>query len=535
MKSLMKTTLTIILLALTTMAVADPVAPTPINNFTEDNTINLTANDGVQLDANLFQPIDRGKAAKHPVIIFVNSWGFNKEEYTPQAKIFAADGYIVLSISARGWGKSGGVVDVAGPQDVADVENAIDWVGQHVPNADMNKIGMAGISYGAGITLLTAAQDPRIKAVAAMSGWANLNDSLYGEQSFSTIWGNLLITDGKLKGNLDGSLPQMVKDFEHHENVDTAVQWAQMRSANTHMAGLNRKGLAIDLSNNFEDRIFRSNYMLSFYENLKGPKHMDLNQGMHAAPDFQGMTQPNSLIWQHAHMWFDHYLKGQKSGATQLPSLMMQVRNTKQYESFANWPSTNVHQQQYYLSPRVLIKRGSLQTRPEVIPASNTIKFGKFAGVSSGIPIISMRKQTTKGIPITTNVDLIRPDVAIGYRTPVLKQAEAIRGNPQVTVWVTPKNPQWQLVAYLYDVGPRGKAALISQAPVAHYNDTVGKAIKVTFPLRSVAYNVPAGHQIELALATHDVLYSGVPQTDFSVKIDYGMFKQSRLTLPLEA
>ena len=58
----------------------------------------------------------------------------------------------------------------------------IDWILANT-SADPARIGSAGVSYGAGISLIASAFDPRIRAVAAMSGWTDLVDSLYGDQT----------------------------------------------------------------------------------------------------------------------------------------------------------------------------------------------------------------------------------------------------------------------------------------------------------------------------------------------------------------
>lgn len=48
-------------------------------------------------------------------------------------------------------------------------------------NADPDRIGSSGISYGGGISLLAAAFDSRIKSVVSMSCWIDLEQSLLGQ------------------------------------------------------------------------------------------------------------------------------------------------------------------------------------------------------------------------------------------------------------------------------------------------------------------------------------------------------------------
>ena len=73
--------------------------------YTTDDDIEITADDGITLAANIFVP--NGLEGLAPAVIFINSWGLNEYEYLQQAADLAEKGYIVLSYSSRGWGESG--------------------------------------------------------------------------------------------------------------------------------------------------------------------------------------------------------------------------------------------------------------------------------------------------------------------------------------------------------------------------------------------------------------------------------------------
>ena len=103
--------------------------------------------DGTGLTAELTQPSTPGP---HPAIVFIDSWATPDFEYLVQARQFAADGYIVLEYDPRGFYGSGGTIDVAGPQDVADVSSVISWLLANTA-ANPAEIGVGGISYGAGL------------------------------------------------------------------------------------------------------------------------------------------------------------------------------------------------------------------------------------------------------------------------------------------------------------------------------------------------------------------------------------------------
>lgn len=68
--------------------------------YTTYDDIEITADDGITLAANIFVP--NGLEGLAPAVIFINSWGLNEYEYLQQAADLAEKGYIFLSYSSRG-------------------------------------------------------------------------------------------------------------------------------------------------------------------------------------------------------------------------------------------------------------------------------------------------------------------------------------------------------------------------------------------------------------------------------------------------
>ena len=120
----------------------------------------IYSDDGTPIAANTMTPTTPAGPNGYPTIIFVNSWVIDEHEYLVQAAQFAKKGYQVLSYSARGWGCSGGLVNVTGEDDMMDVTAVLDWL-QLNTDADMDNIGISGISYGSGMALMGVAHDTR--------------------------------------------------------------------------------------------------------------------------------------------------------------------------------------------------------------------------------------------------------------------------------------------------------------------------------------------------------------------------------------
>ena len=155
----------------------------------------IVCGDGTELAAIVVQPDGPGR---FPLLVMPSSWAVNDVEYVAAAVRLARLDYVVVSYTSRGFWNSGGEIDIAGSATVGDVSTVIAWAIDRYPVSDM--IGAVGISYGAGTSLLAAAVDDRIKAVAAMSTWASLAAALVPNGALSTQAAHLLVWAGDVTG-----------------------------------------------------------------------------------------------------------------------------------------------------------------------------------------------------------------------------------------------------------------------------------------------------------------------------------------------
>lgn len=82
-----------------------------------------------------------------------------------------AHGLSVFMFDFRGRGESGGTRSSEGDREQWDTLGAIDYVaGRGIP---IERIGLLGFSLGAGVSILVAAQEPRIPAVVSDSGFSD--------------------------------------------------------------------------------------------------------------------------------------------------------------------------------------------------------------------------------------------------------------------------------------------------------------------------------------------------------------------------
>lgn len=199
----------------------------------------LSLDNSTNINGILFVPHTTTKE-KLPAIIFINSWIMNKYEYVIQAQQFAEEGYVVLSYSARGWGKSDGYVNVAGPDDMADFEAVMNWMIKNTPT-DPERIGVSGISYGGGISLLALIHFPQIRTAAVMSAWANLYDAFYKQETPRAVWGGILVGTGYLTGRMDPMIRQLYESLLKNEHIPELTEWARGRSAMNYLDDINHR------------------------------------------------------------------------------------------------------------------------------------------------------------------------------------------------------------------------------------------------------------------------------------------------------
>jgi fermentation-respiration switch protein FrsA (DUF1100 family) len=121
----------------------------------------------------LYIPTDYKEGTRIPAIIVVGSWITVKEQMaSTYAKKLASEGFVTLVFDFRGYGESGGEPrQVESPQrKIEDIKNAVTLL-QSLPLVDPNRIGGLGVCAGSGYMSWAAAEDKRIKVLAAIAPW----------------------------------------------------------------------------------------------------------------------------------------------------------------------------------------------------------------------------------------------------------------------------------------------------------------------------------------------------------------------------
>ncbi|MFE6822528.1 alpha/beta fold hydrolase [Streptomyces sp. NPDC057690] len=452
--------------------------------------VDIAGDGGTVLKANVVTPSGADGSRRHPLIVLPTSWGFPQVEYLAQAQRLADSGYVVLSYNVRGFWQSGGEIDVAGPHDVVDAAKVVDWALANTPS-DPGHIGMAGVSYGAGISLLAAAHDPRVRAVASLSGWGDLIDSIYSGRTQHVQAAAVLDTAGTVTGRHSAESREVFSAFYSSDlsKEKDIVAWGQKRSPATYLDQLNKNGAAIMMAGAWGDTIFPPNQSAAFYERLTGPKRLELRPGDHATAELPGLFGVPNDVWTDTERWFDHYLKGEDNGVDREQPVRLKSRSTSGYEGYPDWKSVNA-------------------TRKKVALAdSTTIHTNVDSGADGGIVFLSSILDQVAKLPPVAAIPLLPRRWAAVWQSGKYATAQQVRGTAKVHTTVTPTQESGTLVAYLYDVGPLGLGRLVSNAPYTFHGRTPGKPFGLDLDLFSTAYDVPAGHRLALVVDTVDPLY----------------------------
>lgn len=128
-------------------------------------------------------------------------------------KALIEHGYNVLTWDPRGFGGSGGTVQVDDPDfEGRDVQALIDFVATQ-PEAQMDdsaardpRVGMTGGSYGGGIQLVVAGIDERLDAIVPVIAWNSLPTALFQDDALKLGWGAVLVAAGVTGATLPGAV-----------------------------------------------------------------------------------------------------------------------------------------------------------------------------------------------------------------------------------------------------------------------------------------------------------------------------------------
>ena len=201
----------------------------------QDNQV-ATSFDGTPIVYTLFFPDNASASSPVPVVMRTHGWGGSRENTAAGfVQQLLDNGFGVLTWDSRGFGQSGGTVEIDSPDFEARDASALIDVLQADPRVLKRSgdpvVGMSGGSYAGGIQWVTAARDHRVDAIAPEISWHNLLQSLYPETVVKTGWGTLLYAAGQTA--VTGGADPMDPAGPQTGNYDPAIHQAFVEGSTT--------------------------------------------------------------------------------------------------------------------------------------------------------------------------------------------------------------------------------------------------------------------------------------------------------------
>ena len=475
-------------------------------------------NDGrpVQLDTTLYLPT----TAPAPAILLAHGFGGDKTDLDTQARDLARAGYVVLTYSARGFGKSGGLVHLDAPAfEVADASKLVDYLAtQESVRKDSDgdpRVGVAGSSYGGGLALLLAGTDRRIDAVGADITWNSLQRALFpngaatGPGVFKKLWAGYLFQAAHGTGPTDPSCGKFAPDIcaayqrAAQSGTPDAAMSALLRASSpaSVLASITAPTLLIQGE---QDSLFP---LTEADANARGiaahgtPVKVIWRSGGH---DGRNQSDDVRLAFQG---WFDARLRGKDSQSTPFQFAVRgaglsaasgrTISQTRQVD--AGYPGIDGHP--------TLTETVTIQGRPQQISAPAG---GNPAAVSV-LPQLGNALDAVQGAGASNplqSISSLSGQVA-RFASDPLPDRMLVAGASTVRLVVTAATTTDAILFIgLHDVGSDSDvlpSGLVS--PVRLTGLLPGAAREVTLTLPSVVRLIAAGHRVVLTVATTDLAY----------------------------
>ena len=189
------------LLPLLLLAVASALLPSSASAAGERSGA-ITSFDGTKIAWFFFPADGLAAGAKAPVVM--NGPGYSMghaDESDTGVKELRKHGYNVLTWDPRGFGNSGGRVEIDSPEyEGRDAQKLVDLLAG-MPEVALDApgdphLGMIGASYGGGIQNALAGMDKRVDVIAPQIAWNSLITSLDKNDTAKGGWGSALYAVG---------------------------------------------------------------------------------------------------------------------------------------------------------------------------------------------------------------------------------------------------------------------------------------------------------------------------------------------------
>ena len=520
------------------------------------------------IDTRLYVPDSATATTPQPAVLMTHGFGLSKTaaEVVSMATFLARHGYVVLTWTAQGFGKSTGCITLQSRQyDVKDAEQLVAKVLTPKPYVKRDAkglvLGMVGGSYGGAIQANLAEADPQLRAIVPGRTW---NDPQYSldpnnyvapgdptgfthqlnrQGVFKLQWTSLFFAAGDLApvggappdGNQEGSCPQDALTTGNVAGVTCTGYPTQLcqtyaRIALTGDATDADRALLADSSGTTQplrtptllvqgqsDTLFNTNDAVATYTGLRRrgvPVQMIWNSGGHGGYD----SLPGEC---------EVYGGGTDAPTYRgLDSCYLTLRTLHFLDHWLRGTPDHSPGFTWYQDWTPLTSLGSQYGSARSFPAGSPLTWhlsGSDALVSSspatgtvnlvnppgGVPSAYSETSNFSGphsSPQISQAPTEVPGQYAAFTAPAFPATTDVVGVPSLTVRLSHVAPtDLVLFAKSYDVAPDGSATLIHRLIAPARIPSADLAKPVTVKLLGFAHRFAKGHSYRLVLATTDL------------------------------
>lgn len=495
--------------------------------------------DAVELDTTLYVPDTATPQAPAPAIIVAHGFGGSKQTVREVAARLANLGYVVLAFSSRGFGESTGTISVQAPDyEIADASALIDLLADRQEvvqdSAGDPRVGIYGRSYGGALALLTAGYDDRVDAIAPGSTWNSLVSALFpndvgappaptpaadpppaADGVFKRLWAELFFESGggtlpavgepARAGGCGDYRPEYCEAFlaaAAEERLTPELRTLLERSSPASV--LDRITAPTLLTQGEGDTLFP---LSEADANARGiaangtPVKMIWYAGGHGA---RTTGADNRLQLEETAAWFGHYLRGE--GPEPEPSFL--------YSALEGAPTGNEQPQSSIQEAAAYpgLTDGSTPRTDIALSGDPQRVLNPAGGTPAALSAIPPGLQVDQGEERNSEQPTDIPEQTATFHSAVLESDLPVVGAPVVTVRVASPSGEAVLFGKLYDVDPDGRPTLllglVAPLRLSGLPTSLDQAQPVTVTLPALAVTIPAGHRIQVGLASTDQVFT---------------------------
>ncbi|WP_327269495.1 alpha/beta fold hydrolase [Streptomyces sp. NBC_01218] len=486
-------------------AVADDTEPAV---HRQDRTVR---DRGVSLDTSYFTADGGGR---RPAVLLGHGFGGSKDDVRGEAEKLAADGYAVLTWSARGFGRSSGEIGLNDPDaEVADVSRLIDWLAAR-PEVMLDgegdpRVGVTGASYGGAVALLAAGYDDRVDAVAPVITYWNLADALFPDGVFKKLWAGIFVSSGGGCEKFEKRLCAMYERVAASGEPDAEARaLLTERSPSAVADHIDVPALIVQGQTDSLFPLGQADAMAKAVADNGAPVSVDWIAGGHDGGDTEETRVQNRIG-----AWFDRYLKDDRGADTGPAFRVTRTGGVDSTDGAAltrgasagSYPGLRGGTEEFALRGGTATVRNPAGGSPPAISA--------VPGLGAGLSQLSS---------LGVGLSLDFPGQHATFDTAPLKSSVRATGTPTVRVTVKARSGDAVLFGKVYDVSPDGgRQELPSQlvAPFRITPDQQGEPVELTLPAVDHAFD--AGHRMRLVLSATDLGYASPAEPDtYTVTVD---------------